>query len=52
MAELFQRDKSMISRHIKNTFSEGKLVRESVCLAAGRHHPADDRSILRHGIPP
>ena len=30
MAELFQRDKSTISRHIKNVFSEGKLVRESV----------------------
>ena len=30
MAELFQRDKFKISRHIKNVFSEGKLVRESV----------------------
>ena len=30
MAELFQRDKSTISRHIKNIFSEGELVRESV----------------------
>lgn len=30
MAELFQRDKSTISRHIKNVFSEGELVRESV----------------------
>ncbi len=29
-AELFQRDKSTISRHIKNIFSEGELVRESV----------------------
>ena len=26
MAELFQRDKSTISRHIKNIFSEGELV--------------------------
>jgi len=25
MAELFQRDKSTISRHIKNVFSEGEL---------------------------
>ena len=30
MGELFQRDKSTISRHIKNIFSEGELVRDSV----------------------
>ena len=30
MAELFQRDKSVISRHIKNVFDEGELRRESV----------------------
>lgn len=30
MAELFQRDKSTISRHIKNVFDEGELLRESV----------------------
>ena len=30
MAELFQRAKSTISRHIKNVFSEGELQRESV----------------------
>lgn len=30
MAELFQRNKSTISRHIKNIFSEGELVRELV----------------------
>ena len=30
MAKLFQRDKSTISRHIKNVFSEGELQRESV----------------------
>ena len=30
MAELFQRDKSTISRHIKNVFSEGELQRKSV----------------------
>lgn len=30
MAELFQRDKSTNSRHIKNIFFEGALVRESV----------------------
>lgn len=30
LAELFQRDKSVISRHIKNVFDEGELVREAV----------------------
>ena len=29
-AELFQRDKSTISRHIKNVFEDGELVRNSV----------------------
>lgn len=30
MARLFQRDKSTISRHLKNIFSEGELNRNSV----------------------
>ena len=30
LAELFQRDKSVISRYIRNIFDEGELVRESV----------------------
>ena len=30
MAELFQRDKSTISRHIKNIFDEGELTKDSV----------------------
>ena len=30
MADLFQRDKSTISRHIKNIFAEGELERDSV----------------------
>ena len=30
MAELFQRDKSTISRHIKNIFADGELNRNSV----------------------
>ncbi|MEG1669241.1 virulence RhuM family protein, partial [Chryseobacterium sp.] len=29
MAELFQRDKSTISRHIKNIYSEGELIPNS-----------------------
>lgn len=30
LAELFQRDKSVISRHTRNIFSEGELIRGSV----------------------
>ena len=30
MAELFQRDKSVISRHIKNVFSDGELDEKAV----------------------
>jgi hypothetical protein len=30
LAELFQRDKSVVSRHISNVFTEGELVRERV----------------------
>ena len=30
ISELFERDKSTISRHIKNIFSEGELIRNSV----------------------
>jgi hypothetical protein len=30
MAELFQRDKSVISKHIKNVFAEGELLPEPV----------------------
>lgn len=47
MAELFQRDKSTISRHIKNVFSEGELVRESVVVnlattaADGKNYQVD-----------
>jgi len=29
MAELFQRDKSVISRHVANVFEEGELIREA-----------------------
>lgn len=29
MANLFQRDKSTVSRHVKNIFNEGELIRES-----------------------
>ena len=46
MADLFQRDKSVISRHIKNVFDEGELVRRSV-VANSATTAADGRNVLR-----
>ena len=31
MAELFQKDRTVITRHINNVFNEGELNREEVC---------------------
>src|SRR5208337_3978735 len=31
MAELFQRERSVITKHIRNIFEEGELVEEAVC---------------------
>ncbi len=43
MAELFQRDKSVISRHIGNIFEEGELLRDSV-VANSATTAADGKS--------
>jgi hypothetical protein len=43
MVDLFQRDKSVISRHIKNIFEEGELVRDSV-VAESATTAADGKS--------
>lgn len=42
MAELFQRDKSVISKHIRNIFEEGELLREAV-VANYATTAADDK---------
>ena len=31
MAELFQKDRTVISRHIRNVFNEGELEEQSTC---------------------
>lgn len=43
MATLFERDKSTISRHIKNVFEDGELVRDSV-VAKFATTAADDKT--------
>ena len=45
MSELFQRDKSTISRHIKNVYAEGELKKEATVanfatVASGRSSPS------------
>lgn len=37
MAELFGRDKSTISRHIKNVFEEGELEKNGCCKFCNNH---------------
>ena len=50
MAELFQRDKSTISRHIKNVFEEGELNKEVVVakFAITTQHGAIEGKIQTH----
>ena len=49
MNDLFQRDKSVISRHIRNIFAEGELVRDSAIanfattVADGKTYPSNHR---------
>ena len=47
MAELFQRDKSTISRHIKNIFAEGELVREATVANFATVQNEGDRKVER-----
>ncbi len=43
MAELFMRDRSVISRHIKNVFTEGELVQEGNVQVL--HIPNSDKPV-------
>ncbi len=48
MAELFQRDKSTISRHIKNIYTEGELVREATVANFATVQNEGDRQVERN----
>ncbi|MCD8006737.1 MAG: virulence RhuM family protein [Oscillospiraceae bacterium] len=48
MAELFQRDKSTISRHIKNVFAEGELRREGTVAKFATVQMEGDRQVERN----
>jgi len=47
MANLFQRGKSTISRHIKNIFDEGELMRESTVAKFATVQNEGDRQVER-----
>lgn len=45
MAELFQRDRSVIGKHVRNAFKEGELVKDSV-WAKFAYTAADGKIIM------
>jgi hypothetical protein len=47
MAELFQRDKSVVSRHIRNVFSEGELVSDRTVAKFATVRSGGNRSVQR-----
>lgn len=48
MSKLFQRDKSTISRHIKNIFDENELVKESTVAKFATVQTEGDRQVERN----
>lgn len=46
MAELFQKDRTVISRHINNIFKEGELERETTCANFAHIGAAGDRQYI------
>lgn len=47
MADLFQRDKSVISRHVKNVFDEGELAREATVAKSATVQREGERDVAR-----
>ena len=47
MAELFQRDRSTIQRHIKRIYNEGELVADSTCAFFAQVQPEGKRQVER-----
>lgn len=48
MAELFQRDKSTVSRHIKNVFKEGELMEKGTVANFATVQTEGDRQVTRN----
>ena len=47
MADLFQRDKSVISRHISNIYEEGELVREATVAKSATVQSEGGKQVMR-----
>ena len=47
MAELFGRDRSVVSKHIKNLYEEGELEESSTCANFAQVHDEGDRKVSR-----
>ena len=47
IAELFQKNKSTISRHIKNIFSEGELLAEAAVAKFATIQKEENRTVER-----
>ena len=47
IAQLFGRERSVVTKHIRNVFAEGELDREAVC-AKFAHTASELRDILEH----
>jgi len=50
MVELFQRDKSVISRHIKNIFNEGELDEKSTVAFFATVQNEGERSVTYYNL--
>lgn len=48
MAELFQRDKSTISRHVRNVYGEGELIREATVANIATVQTEGNRQVERN----
>jgi hypothetical protein len=47
LCELFRRDKSIISRHIRNIFKEGELSREATVAKNATVQKEGERTVIR-----
>ncbi len=52
MAELFGRDNSVISRHLRNIFQTGELLREATVAKNATVQSEGGRQVTRHMSPP
>lgn len=47
MARLFERDRSVVAKHLRNVFKEGELEREATCAFFAQVQKEGDRTVTR-----